>query len=353
MFAIRKRLDARVGSPPNTRVNPDTGDVETTVDGGATWQPNPYGDPRINPVYMKPPPDVPDVQCAAAAGMVENVRRVIDGAAGGGTVAGIATVLLTLLLIPGIGWMFAAMLLFASSFVAAGSAAVLAAFTEDVYDRLLCVFFENIDADGRVSWSQLEAVQSTMAGEFPDPLVGDVLAGIFQMHKEVGFTNAGVAYADPEADCECAPEWCRSWNFAETDGSADGWYAIYGSYSPGVGWVGAPDGFGSSYVIYLENDTAIPQFSNFVVTYIKNQGAGLNNNNSMQVYDATGLIAVNNTNNLADEPLSKLIDDDHDNVTTLVAQINAGTGAVDAVVTIISISVRGYGENPFGEDNCE
>jgi len=202
MFTVRKNLSARSGAPPNTRVNPETGVVETSMDDGVTWVPDPNNDPRQNPVYMMPPPDVPDVQCAAAAGMVENVRRVIDGAAGGTTVAAIATLLLTLLLIPGIGWMFAAMLLFASSFVAAGSAGILAAWTEAVYDDLLCAFRNNIDADGKVSWVQLEAVHDDMSLIYSNPLITDTLAGIMQMHREVGFTNAGVVYADSEADCD-------------------------------------------------------------------------------------------------------------------------------------------------------
>lgn len=206
MFTVRKDLSARAGAPPNTRVNPDTGVVETTNDDGTTWVDDPRSDPRQNPTLMLPPSDAPDVKCAAAAGMVENVRRVIDGAAGGTTVAGIATLLLTLLLIPGIGWMFAAMLLFASSFVAATAAAVLAAFTEDVYDYMLCSFYSNIDSDGKVSWAQLESVLADVSAEFSDVLVHDILAGIMQMHREVGFTNAGVVYADPLADCtSCAP----------------------------------------------------------------------------------------------------------------------------------------------------
>lgn len=217
MWVIRKKLSATEGAPPRTRVNPDTGVVETTPDDGTTWVDDPRSDPRQNPAYILPPPSAPDVKCAAAAGMVENVRRVIDGAAGGTTVAGIATILLTLLLIPGIGWMFAAMLLFASAFVTATSAAVLAAFTEDVYDFLLCSFYANIDADGKVSWEQLEAVQAEAAAEFPNPLVGDILAGIMQMHREVGFTNAGVAYADPDADCSTCTGWAELLDFEIED----------------------------------------------------------------------------------------------------------------------------------------
>lgn len=211
MFTIRRQLKPSEGAPPDTRVNPDTGEVETSVDGGATWTPNPQGDPRTNPVYLLPPPEVVDVRCATAAGMVENVRKVVDAATLGVGLGGIATVLITLLLIPGIGWMFAAMLLFAGSVAAAGAGAVAAAFDEDVYDWLLCAFFGAVDAEGRITAADLADIQAGAAAEFPDPLVGDTLAGIFDMHKEVGFTNAGVVYADDEAECDCPVAY--KWDF--------------------------------------------------------------------------------------------------------------------------------------------
>lgn len=199
---IRKQLFAQENAPPNTRVNPETGAVETSFDGGETWQPNPDADPRINPGFQAPPPDVPDPRCAASAGMVQNVRNVVEGAAGGTTAAGIASILLTLLLIPGIGWMFGAMLLFATSFLTATAAAVLAAFTEDVYEVLLCMFYDNVESDGKITEAGLNDVVDACA-EFSDPLVQEVMGWIRDMHGFVGFTNAGVAYADEEAECNC------------------------------------------------------------------------------------------------------------------------------------------------------
>jgi len=347
MNVIRKRLWEREGAPSNTRVNPETGIVETSMDGGATWVPDPYSDPRQNPAYLLPPPTAPDVKCAAAAGMVENVRRVIDGAAGGTTVAGIATLLLTLLLIPGIGWMFAAMLLFASVFVAATAAAVLAAFTEDVYDYLLCSFYANIDADGRVSWAQLEDVLADVGGHFPDPLVGEILGGIMQMHREVGFTNAGVVYADPDAECACEPEWCFVWDFTVDDG---GWIGVSGSHwVDGQGWTGVdldPDNRGWVYIHKEFDATNITQIGMY---YCKPSGSGGNNSVGTVLNLETVTQYINFPLGEVGCPDNYFWDTD---VVADQAYLNVNSSADLVTVYISSAVMRGTGVCPFGEPNC-
>lgn len=208
MFVVRRQLRASEGAPPNTRVNPDTGNVETSTDGGATWTENPEADPRLQPAQQLPPNTAPDVKCAAAAGMVENVRKVM-GAVGLGVGAGaLATLLIGLLLIPGIGWIYLAMLLFAASATGATGIAMYAAFTDEVYDWLLCAFLDQLDADGRITDAGLDAVVTAARSEFPNPLVGDGLALTANYQHFVGFNNAGVVYADPDADCTCAEDWC-------------------------------------------------------------------------------------------------------------------------------------------------
>lgn len=344
MWVVRKYLSATEGAPPRTRVNPDTGVVETTPDDGTTWVEDPRSDPRQNPAYMLPPPTAPDVQCAAAAGMVENVRRVIDGAAGGTTVASIATLLLTLLLIPGIGWMFAAMLLFASSFVLAGSAAVLAAWTEDVYDRLLCVFYDNIDADGKVSWAQLEAVQGIMAAEFADPLVGDILAGIMQMHREVGFTNAGVVYADPLAECDCAPTWCYVWDTTISSDLPPGATLENMEHVPGLG-----------YRVSSEN---LPgHFDGYVLFPIDVEGWGLTavgcliqldegGDPACYLFGDPGSTVLASADGTGEHILNT---DDLASYTSLFPYVGSTSG-VESYIK--QITLRGDGVNPFGDDNC-
>lgn len=236
MLAIRKKLFPDEGAPPDTRVNPETGDVETTSDGGETWTPNPDADPRLNPAYQVPPNTEPDPKCAAAAGMVENVRRTLDNVSPGATIAGIATAALGFLLIPGIGWMWAAMLIFAGAILAAGVIATQEAFTEEVYDWLLCAFYDQLDGDGRITEAGLETVIDLAVAEQPDALVNGYLRMLVNLHHFVGFNNAGVAYADAEATCPCG--WCYAWFGADNDGGFVPYVlsGTAGTYVTATGW---------------------------------------------------------------------------------------------------------------------
>lgn len=358
MWVVRKLLSPTEGAPPRTRVNPDTGEVETNVSGDE-WVPDPNSDPRQNPAYMLPPPSAPDVQCAAAAGMVENVRRVVTGAAGGTTVASIATLLLTLLLIPGIGWMFAAMLLFASSFVAAGSAAVLAAFTEDVYDWLLCAFYEQVDAEGRITWTALEDIHTAAIGHFLDPLVPDILAGIFQMHREVGFTNAGVVYADPDADCSCLPEHCLEVDLTLTDGSE---YGV--ALSPGGGTWQAGLGYESVAFDSGQDVTVVFVFPDALTCtaveaqYSKTTASGafdVNNLRALNPYTnyAVTQVAIDPTNDLGEHLVKAIIFPLGQILEGYSIDVNTGSTGGPTKAYVERLIVRYRGDIPEGWiDNC-
>lgn len=345
---IRKRLYENEGAPSSTRVNPDTGVVETSPDGGVTWNPDPNSDPRLNPAYQLPPVTGDNAKCAAAAGMVANVRRVVDGMGLGLSVAGFATLLLTLLLIPGIGWMWAAMLLFASTFTGATALATYAAFTEDVYDALLCAFYEQIDGDGRITYEGYSNVIDTISSQFPNPLVHDALQAIGTMHQVVGINNAGVTYADPEADCGECSDWCYEWDFTLTDG---GFYvdgpSRYGEWVAGVGWVcTAGDTYKNaspSRDISPETYLTLIQF-NYTRSNIPAPDA------AVKIWDETdgfSQLAIHTDNTWPGEidwfgfrEIGKF---------TLVNDLGTHLSWTGVIT---SCRVRGIGENPFGEDNC-
>lgn len=235
MQVVRKRLSEREGAPPDTRYNPDCDCVETSVDGGMTWTQNDGADPRKNPAYQQPPNTAPDVRCAAAAGMVEDVRRVVNaGIAGVGTV-GVGAILLTIVVIP-FFWAYLLITLIASLLLLIGSSALAAAFTTEVYDGLLCMFYDNIDTDGRIDESGFAAVQSAAAGEWSSAAIDGALAIVLQLHGIVGLNNAGVVYADPDAECVC-DTWCYVLDLAISDGGWTPYGAGQGHWESGVGLV--------------------------------------------------------------------------------------------------------------------
>lgn len=204
MFTIRKKLSADEGAPANTRQNPETGEIESTPDGGATWYPNPAADPRTNPANLLPA--IPDDPCAAAAGMVTQMKIFAVNVFGGTTAIGIATLTLAGMVaaIPGIGWLFTTALFIAASVITAGGATLAAALTEEVWEDIQNIIVCHLDTDGRFTESSLDDAQaeitSTLGGT-----VGLATSLMVEAWGFVGFNNAGVLNNDPDAECEaCA-----------------------------------------------------------------------------------------------------------------------------------------------------
>lgn len=219
MPVIRKHLYASEGSNPNTRVNPETGVVETTTDGGATWQPDPNSDPRSNPAFQLPLID--GGSCGAAAGMILQMKDFVAGVFGGVGAAGIAGGALFALtaMIPGAGWMFSVALLIAAAVVGAGAAIIQASFTAPVWEDLLCLILQFTDADGAFDQAGFDDFLAQVYTDLGDS-VGFGVAQMFKAWGVVGFNNAGVLRFDEDADCStCNSAWGYLWDFAEGDGN--------------------------------------------------------------------------------------------------------------------------------------
>jgi len=217
MNVIRKRLYPDEGAPPQTRYDPETDSVQTTSDGGITWTQNDGADPRKNTAYQMPPNTETNVKCAAAAGMVEDVTRVVNAGIVGGTVVGIGAILLALLVLP-IGWLYLLVLAVSGGLLTAGGTALAASFTQGVYDQLLCIFYNNIASDGSITGSQWTNVLTDVDSDIGDALVYSTLELVFKLHGAVGLSNAGTLYADGEADC--SP--CAGWTYCWLDGDGLG-----------------------------------------------------------------------------------------------------------------------------------
>lgn len=241
MMVIRKLLTPEEGQPTDTRYNPDTDTVETSPDGGTTWTPNPGADPRSNPAYLRPALAA-DHACQAADGMVTKMRGFVAALVLPTGVAGIATAILSgmVFLIP-LSWMFALALGIATAALLTGASVINAAFTEEVWEQIKCIIFDNIDSNGQVSQAQLDDIYDSVASQISDFVVTTIVGQIFQAWGAVGMSNAGT-YGDPDADCsDCPDEWCANFDF-EAGGGTTYSYTIQAGY----GSLGA-DGITSGY----------------------------------------------------------------------------------------------------------
>lgn len=347
MMVIRKRLSATEGAPADTRVNPETGEVETSVD-GVNWNPNPGADPRLNPAYLLPP--TTEGNCAAAAGMIAEMKKYIAIVGAGGTVGGLATAILAgvVVLLP-VSWLFVAFLGIAGSFVLAGSLAVALSFTEEVWDDLLCILYCNMSEDGQVSAAQLENIKSEIAAlGIANVTLGTNL--IFQSWGHVGLSNAGVVSADPEADCsecDCVEGWCYEFDFTE---SAHGFTGIFGgSWVSGVGFTSANDS------VYATRTFGFFFDCHEVTVYIANPGVlSLPNTSRRICINDTGVTCTPNNATLDPEGGAwyKVVGGFNMNRLSFGQERSNDDTSFLTSITKIRFS-NTTGENPFGADNCE
>lgn len=239
---IRKRLSEREGSPPDTRYDEGCNCVQTSTDGGLTWNENVGADPRVNPAYNMPPNTYDDPQCAAAWGMAAAFKQFVDDGIAGTTAIGIANSVFALILvfIP-VGWFFALIWAIAEAVLTIGSAALIAAFTEGRWDEIRCLFYCRLDEDGRLDPTSIDALQSDIydLGDLTINAMWDLFRGAAGY---VGMNNAGVVLANPDGDCtECPCEWCYEWDSPE-DMQLDGFgLSAVGGFSQTIatstGWL--------------------------------------------------------------------------------------------------------------------
>lgn len=351
---IRKRLSEREGAPPDTRYDPDTDTVETSVDGGLTWTPNPGADPRINPAYLLPPNTEPDVRCAAAAGMVTYIRQVVDFGIDGTTIAGLGNLLLAgiLIFLP-VSWFFALMALAAEALIAIGGAALAFSFSEDVYDQLLCILYDHADADGRLDAAALAAAQSDVDAQIADVTVSAVFELVVQMAGHVGVSNAGAAHADGEAECDCVVL-CHEIDFTLTNGAASGVEGLFSSaYTGGVGWTGTDAGGGVDVTILWTFPEQI-FVTEWTIHYTKPSGAGnssdVNNCRALRpiVNYANDLISLDDENILGTDLIKNMVVGD--NVDGLSVDINTGNSGGSSIISLIRVFYTH--EAPIWDENC-
>jgi len=363
---IRGRLSSQDFSNPALRYNPDTDLIEYSPDGGTTWNNAPEYDPRHASIYLYPPLVSSDVRCDAAANMVKWMKDFIDSLtelleAGALAFALVNKALEIMALVFDPSVLLLLITEACETIFGIGGTALLAAFTPDQYELLLCIFYCNLGLNGRTSAAGLARIESQV-GEQLNTVAALVVNLLLLIQGEVGLSNAGTLGAETGdcSDCDC--DWCYTFFFDDSDGgwtlrsaweglyTGAAWIAIYSSADAGKNVViehTIPSGtilksmtLNFDYVLGSTGGCPAGETRGAFLRYLNSGGDYINTANSALPldtgsYDNTiALIATN---------------------TPVKVQVNiwcAQCDHSDGAVTIHSVTLRGEGDNPFGTDNC-
>lgn len=192
----------------------EDGELQSSNDGGETWEDSPDNDPRNNSTQYPPIDgiDGDDKKCVAASGMVALIEEQI----GNNLTDEMTRYTLQQLISDWVNVfiqtsnIFTALITIATNQIFALTIAVIRpALTEEVYEQLKCIFYCNMANDASFNNAQWSDVREQISDE-----IGGV-AGIFLEHLvyllgSVGLTNLARSYGATEGDCsECdCPEPC-------------------------------------------------------------------------------------------------------------------------------------------------
>jgi hypothetical protein len=215
---IRGRLSAADVSNPTIRYNPDTDQIEMTPDGGVTWNPAPGSDPRHSMAFLKPPVAGSSKQCDAAANMVKWLHDFIDQMLFDFELVGSVTTIINSILLSlnvlsaGFATFLEVISELAETISGIGAVGLTAAFTDDQYDLLICIFFCHAGADGRVTALQLAAMESDITAQL-NTTAALVVNAILFLQGEIGLSNAGAIGSETGECDDCGCAWC--YNFQD------------------------------------------------------------------------------------------------------------------------------------------
>lgn len=348
MKVIRMRLTDDTMVPPNIRFF--EGNIEITFDGGLTWVISPENDPRYGVQFLAPPLDSIDAKCEAAYRMTQIIRAQVDAALDAANAVGLATAIISIItiLIP-INPIVALVTALATLLLAIGAVVLDAAFDEDRYDAIQCIFYNNISENGQVTAEQLEAILSAFETEFAGSVASDVCVSVVFVMGQNGLSNAG-SLTSGDGDCSgCDDIWCYSWDFTLDDyvwGAFVSGASAFAQWQLGVGWIPST----STYII-VQSALFTGHVTNVKLFYTTER-------DRVRV-NAPGTPGDNNgsewTTGMLDDPTYELIGGlyvygyELDNDITGFQMFSDPVGGSGALVRI---ELNGTGSNPFGSDNC-
>lgn len=202
MPIIRKQLKPSDVYPEDMRYVPETDMVQRFVDG--EWKDAPGSDPRRQTLF--PPRVTSDTACDAAQSVVDAFKNQIDGILlaidNGATAFAIAGTILGLFSFGPFGVLIGIALFIADQMLSAGTTALTAALTPEVYDQLVCILQCRMDNNGRLDQASFNEVLADVSAQ-----IGGLAAGILNSMLNLagfgGVNNLG-ALGSSTGDCsEC------------------------------------------------------------------------------------------------------------------------------------------------------
>lgn len=192
------------------RIN-DEGQVESSDDGGVTWELAPQADPRNNVTTIPPvtggSPDAHNCQMAnsAVGALQDAVAQMVARKEAGAGVSAIADNIIAILLFfgvfgGGLGIIIALVMAVATLIFLADAVAFEAAFTTGVWQDLLCLIFCAYDEDGNISESDWASIKGTIRTNQPG-IAGDTLYNLINALGAKGLENASRSGFDAGLEC--------------------------------------------------------------------------------------------------------------------------------------------------------
>lgn len=352
MKIVRMELTANDVAPPSLRYDATCDCIQQTPDGGTTWVDTPSADPRHADGFRLPPVGGEDAACNTAARVVAAWQENLDLLYQTVNVSAFATGILQalLLLTGGAGVLIDLIILALEALITIGVSTIASEMTSDVWDGIRCIVFCNVAPDGSISADQLESILADIHTQYPGT-VSNVLDILTNLYGEVLVSNAGVE-RDETGDCdECECEWCYTWDFTVDDYGffpQTGFGIDVGHYVPGVGFVSDQTNDSCSNHGYTYINSPSGSFDNighaaiefateegdFEVLFFDQRVGG-------SIVERTGLPNGFAFVHEADVPPTSC-----DNF-AMIASLCATTG-----YTIVRLTLKGVGTNPFGDDNC-
>lgn len=202
---------------PLKRVLPD-GTVQTSTDGGLTWQNTPSADPRETSIQFPPleGEDGTTKACKAAENIVgvfqANVEQFIDDLGVLTSIAAVAAAVTSVIVIVlSGGTLLPAVTALAAALVRAGASGLTAAFTSEVWERLNCNIYCVMGENGRLELSDLAAIKAKI-DEDESGIAAEILKHLIDNYGIVGMNNLttlqGTGTGVTCGDCNCEGAWC-------------------------------------------------------------------------------------------------------------------------------------------------
>lgn len=212
---VRESLDMDCGCgggavTPDMQRFDEFGNLQVSYDNGETWEEGNNLDGRFNsPLLPALPGTSAEKRCNTAFGISSFLQSTIyDNLA---TVSGAAQLVVligsALALVASGGAAYPLVTALAGTILSAGTGAVEAALTAEVWDTFACLIYCRLDDTGNLSAESWQALQSDINEEFSG-IVGFVLVGTVQAFGPVGMTNSGRSMKLTGVDCSgCDCTW--------------------------------------------------------------------------------------------------------------------------------------------------